>query len=147
METLYLDDFMSSIAKKAEPILGHRLVTELGIAGARLEADPQRLTQALLNLLLNAAEHAHGDRPIQLRVEPESSSCRFDVADEGGGLVTGEEQVVFEPFRTGSSPKAGSGLGLPIVQAVARAHGGDSGVINKPGHGATFWIKIPWSTS
>ena len=147
LETLDLDDFMSSIAKKVEPILGHRLTIESGAAGARLQADPQRLTQALLNLLRNAAEHAEGDLPVRLRAEQESSGCRFEVADEGGGLAPGEEQVVFEPFKIGSSTRAGTGLGLSIVAAVARAHGGDCGVVNRPGQGATFWIRIPWSTS
>lgn len=147
METLALDGFMSSIAKEVEPILGHRLTIEPGVIGASLQADPQRLTQALLNLLRNAAEHAQGDPQVRFRVELESSSCRFEVADEGGGLAPGEEQAVFEAFKTGSSPKAGTGLGLSIVQAVARAHGGDSGVVNRPGHGATFWIRIPWSAS
>ena len=147
METLFVDDFMSSIAKQAEPILGHRLTIGPGAGGATLQADPQRLTEALLNLLMNAAEHAQGDSPVRFRVELESSSCRFEVADEGGGLAPGEEQVVFEPFRTGSSPNAGTGLGLSIVQAVARAHGGDCGVVSKPGQSVTFWIRIPWSTS
>jgi two-component system OmpR family sensor kinase len=144
MRTLRVDDFMSSIAKSAEPILGHRLTIEPDVAGAMLQADPQRLTQALLNLLRNAAEHAGEDSPVRFRVELESAGCRFEVADEGGGLAPGEEQVVFEPFKTGSSLKAGTGLGLSIVQAVARAHGGDSGVVNRPGQGATFWIRIPW---
>jgi signal transduction histidine kinase len=147
METLSLDDFMSSIAKQVEPILGHRLTIEPGVAGARLQADPQRLTQALLNLVQNAAEHAQGDLPVRFRAVSEPSSCRFEVADEGGGLAPGEEHLVFEPFRTGSSPKAGAGLGLSIVQEVARAHGGTCGVVNRPGHGATFWIEVPWSTS
>jgi signal transduction histidine kinase len=146
MEKLLLDDFISSIAEKAEPILGRRLTIEPGAPGASLQADPHRLTQALLNLLQNAAEHAQGSSPVRLRVVPESASCRFEVADEGGGLAPGEEHLVFEPFKTGSSSKAGTGLGLSIVQAVARAHGGSSGVVSRPGQGATFWIEIPWST-
>jgi signal transduction histidine kinase len=147
VETLSLDDFVRSIAKKAEPILGSRLKMESRVVGGTLRADPQRLTQALLNLLTNAAEHAQADTPVRFRVKPESFSWRFEVADDGGGLAPGDEQVVFEPFRTGSSARAGTGLGLSIVAAVARAHGGDSGVINRPGLGATFWITIPWSTS
>jgi signal transduction histidine kinase len=147
METLLLDDFMSSIAKHAEPILGHRLTMEPGAGGVTLHADPQRLTEALLNLLVNAAQHAQGGSPVRFRVELEQSGCRFEVADEGRGLAPGEEQAVFEPFRTGSSAKAGTGLGLSVVQAVARAHGGDCGVVSKPGQSATFWIRIPWSTS
>jgi signal transduction histidine kinase len=144
LETLPLNDFMSSIAKKAVPILGRRLQVESGAPGAMLRADPQRLTQALVNLLQNAAEHAQGDQPVRFRVRPESSSWRFEVADEGGGLAPGDEQVVFEPFKTGSSPTAGTGLGLSIVRGVARAHRGDCGVVNRPGQGATFWIRIPW---
>jgi two-component system, OmpR family, sensor kinase len=147
METLLLDDFMSSIAKHAEPILGHRLTVEPSAVGTTLQADSQRLAEALLNLLMNAAEHAEADSPVRFRVELEPSACRFEVADEGRGLAPGEEHVVFEAFRTGSSPNAGTGLGLSIVQAVARAHGGDCGVVNKPGKSATFWIAIPWSTS
>jgi signal transduction histidine kinase len=147
VETLPLDDFMSCIAKQAVPILGDRLRIESRTAGGTLRADPQRLTQALLNLLWNAAEHAQGELPVRLRVEPEPSSWRFEVTDEGGGLTPGDERVVFEAFKTGSSPKAGTGLGLSIVRGVARAHGGDSGVVNRPGRGATFWIRIPWSAS
>jgi signal transduction histidine kinase len=147
METLPLADFMSSIAKQAAPILGHRLQVENGVLGAMLRADPQRLTQALLNLLRNAAEHTQGDRPVRFRVRPVSSSWRFEVADEGGGLAPADEHVVFEPFKTGSSPTAGTGLGLSIVREVARAHRGEYGLVNRPGQGATFWIAIPWSTS
>lgn len=147
MEMLSLGDFIGIIARQVEPILGHRLAIEPGVVGATLHADPQWLTLALLNLLRNAAEHAQGDPPVRLRVELAPSSCRFEVTDEGGGLEPGEEQVVFEPFRTGASPRAGKGLGLSVVRAVARAHGGDSGVVNRPGQGATFWIEIPWSAS
>ncbi len=144
MESLPLGSFLTSITTKAEPILGDRLLPESDIGDVTLRADPQRLTQALLNLLRNAAEHARGDRPVRFRVGAESSSWRFEVADEGGGLTPGDEQVVFEPFSTGSSPTGGTGLGLSIVRGIARAHSGESGVVNRPGRGATFWITIPW---
>jgi signal transduction histidine kinase len=113
------------------------------MAEATVRADPQRMTQALLNLLQNAATHARGDGPVRLRVHAEPVGWRFEVADGGGGLPPGEEQFVFEPFRTGSSPTGRTGLGLSIVRGIARAHGGESGVINRPGRGATFWIRIP----
>jgi signal transduction histidine kinase len=144
MESLPLDRFLSSITTKAEPILGDRLRVESDIGGATVRADPQRLTQAVLNLLRNAAEHARGDRPVRFHVGAESSSWRFEVADEGGGLPPGDEQAVFEPFSTGSSSTGGMGLGLSIVRGIARAHDGESGVVNRPGRGATFWITIPW---
>jgi signal transduction histidine kinase len=143
VEPLPLDDFVASIVTMAEPILGGRLRVEARAAGGTIQADPQRLTQALLNLLQNAAGHTIGDRPVWLRVEEEPGSWLFEVADEGGGLPPGEEQFIFEPFRTASRRTGRTGLGLSIVRGIARAHDGDCGVVNRPGLGATFWIRIP----
>jgi len=142
VEALPLDDLLGSMAAKAEAILGDRVRVVSGIGGVTLRADPQRLTQALVNLLQNSADHAKGDGPVCLRVQAGPASWRFEVADDGGGLPPGDEQVVFEPFSTGSS-RGGTGLGLAIVRAIARAHGGEAGADNRPGHGVTFWIRIP----
>ena len=142
-ESLPLDSFMTSVTAKAETILGDRVRTQSAAPGAVLRADPQRLTQALMNLLQNAAEHARGQDPVWFSVQPAPSSWRFEVADEGGGLPPGDEQVVFEPFSTGSSAEGGTGLGLSIVRGIARAHDGECGVVNAPGRGAAFWIRIP----
>lgn len=138
-----VDRFVSGIRAKAEPLLGDRLRVERGPGGGTLRADPQRLTQAVTNLLRNAAVHGHGDRPVRFRVIAEPSSWCFEVADQGGGLPPGAEQFLFEPFSTGSPQTGGTGLGLSIVRGIARAHGGSCGVVNLPGRGATFWIRIP----
>ena len=140
---LTLGDFLDSVVGMAEPILGGRLDVRPAPAGATLRADPQRLTQALLNLLQNAAGHGRGGGPVRLAVRAEPAAWLFEVADEGGGLPPGEEWFIFEPFRTGSSGTGRTGLGLSIVRGIARAHGGDCGVLNRPGRGATFWIRIP----
>ncbi len=142
VESLPLDDFLDGIRGKAEAILGSRVRVESGAGDAALQADPQRLAQALVNLLQNAADHAKAGTPVLLRVQAGPASWRFEVADEGGGLPPGDEQAVFEPFSTGSS-RGGTGLGLSIVRGIARAHGGDCGVVNRPGLGATFWIRVP----
>jgi signal transduction histidine kinase len=142
LEVVPLDRFLHDITAKAEAILGDRVRVVSGISGATLRADPQRLTQALVNLLQNAADHAKGDGPVCLGVQAALGSWRFEVADDGGGLPPGEEQVVFDPFSTGSS-RGGMGLGLSIVRGIARAHGGEAGAVNRPGHGVTFWIRIP----
>jgi signal transduction histidine kinase len=97
----------------------------------------------------NAAEHAAGDGPVHLRATAEQTSLLFEVADCGGGVPPGQEEKLFEPFTTwpsgpsGSSSSGGTGLGLAIVRGIARAHGGEAGVANRPGVGATFWIRIP----
>jgi signal transduction histidine kinase len=142
VESLPLDGFLHDMAAKADAILGDRVRVVSGIGGATLRVDPQRLAQALVNLLQNAADHAKGDGPICLRVEAGPASWRFEVADDGGGLPPGDEQVVFEPFNTGAS-RGGMGLGLSIVRGIARAHGGEAGAVNRPGRGVTFWLRIP----
>ena len=142
-EPLRLADFVNSIAAMTKPILGNRLEVTASQAGGVLWADRHRLTQALLNLLQNAVGHARGEGLVRLRARAEPDGWLFEVADEGGGLPPGEERIVFEPFRTGSSDTGRSGLGLSIVRSITWAHGGDCGVVNRPGQGATFWIRVP----
>lgn len=143
VESLPLDRFVSGITAKATPLLGDRLRVETDVGGGTLKGDPQRLAQAVVNLLRNAAVHGRGDGPVRFRVMAEPSRWRFEVADEGGGLPPGAEGFVFEPFSTGSPETGETGLGLSIVRGIARAHGGDCGVVNLPGSGATFWMRIP----
>jgi signal transduction histidine kinase len=143
LESLSLSEFVGGIVAMAEPILGDRLQVDAATTGAALQADRQRLTQALLNLLQNAAGHARDRGPVRLRVRSGQAGWSFEVADNGGGLPPGEEQLVFEAFRTGSSPTGRTGLGLSIAREIARAHGGECGLWNRPGRGATFWIRIP----
>lgn len=143
VESLSLDRFMTCVAAQAETILPGRVLVQPATPADTLRADPQRLTQALVNLLQNAARHARGQEPVRLGVQAEPANWRFEVADEGGGLPPGGELAVFEPFSTEGSRNGGTGLGLSIVRGIARAHGGECGVVNRPGHGATFWIRIP----
>lgn len=142
-QTVSARRFADSVARQAEPLLGDRFQAEPEVPDALLFIDPQRLNQALLNLLRNAAEHAAGDGPVRFRVRADPAGFRFEVADEGGGLPRGAEEAAFEPFRTVSPATGGTGLGLFVVRRVAREHGGDAGVENRPGRGATFWIRVP----
>jgi signal transduction histidine kinase len=142
-EWFQLDKFVSSIATKTGPILGDRLQVHPVPQDFMIRADPHRLTQALLNLLQNAATHGRGSGPVQLRVRGHSTEWLFEVSDEGGGLTPGQEQIAFEPFARGSPSTQGSGLGLAIVRGVAKAHDGTAGVTNRPGTGATFWMRLP----
>jgi two-component system OmpR family sensor kinase len=105
--------------------------------------DPQRLTQALINLIQNAAVHAPADTPVDLRAVERSGAWRFEVTDRGGGLPEGDEDSVFRSFHRLDLTRPGSGLGLAIVRGIAEAHGGHAGVENRPGEGATFWVEVP----
>jgi signal transduction histidine kinase len=142
-EPIALDHFLVEVAAKAVPLLDGRLRISPVPAGAVLDADPQRLTQALINLLQNAAVHCPNGSPVVLRVVEEAGSWRFEVEDQGGGIALDPPESAFQPFSRGKTYATGSGLGLPIVRRIAEAHGGSAGVANRPGEGATFWIRVP----
>jgi two-component system, OmpR family, sensor kinase len=142
-EPVPLESFLQSVAAKAVPLLDGRLRVAPVPAGSSVRADPQRLTQALLNLLHNSARHGRGDAPVRLRTRAENGGWRIEVADSGGGLPPGTAaDEVFRPF-TRAAGGPGSGLGLAIVRRIAEAHGGAAGLENRPGDGVTVWIRLP----
>jgi signal transduction histidine kinase len=142
-EPFPLDEFLADVAVKAEPLLNGCLRVVPTAEEALLEGDAQRLTQALINLLQNAAVHGRNGGPVVLRVLEEADGWRFEVADEGGGITLDPPERVFQPFSRGGANTGGSGLGLAIVRTIAEAHGGAAGVENRSGEGATFWIRVP----
>jgi len=142
LDDVPLERLVSDVASKASTILQDRLQVDPPPASSYVRADPQRLTQALINLLTNAGEHTPRGGKVDLRVIRANGHWRFEVTDEGGGLAPGQEAKVFRPFFTDKG-STGSGLGLAIIDGIARAHGGHAGVDNRPGLGATFWVELP----
>ncbi|MGH2918931.1 MAG: ATP-binding protein [Solirubrobacteraceae bacterium] len=110
---------------------------------AAIAADPQRLQQALDNLVENAVRHGSGD--IRLGSELRDGHVELHVRDAGEGFPEGFVDQAFERF-TRADPargRGGSGLGLAIVRVIARAHGGEAHAANDPGGGADVWIELP----
>lgn len=124
---------------------------ELGhIAEGRSWVDPQRLTQAVLQLAQNAVEHTGPASPIRLASHFTYDDHRrylvFSVSDQGPGVPPEDAERIFERFgRGGDGPRSGpgAGLGLSIVRAIADAHDGWVGVDSVPGQGATFHLGVP----
>ncbi|MBI3430407.1 MAG: HAMP domain-containing histidine kinase, partial [Actinobacteria bacterium] len=110
--------------------------------------DPDRIHQVVANLLANARTHTEPGTPINVVVSHSNEGTTVSVADRGPGLSTEDQERIFErffradPSRTRSSDE-GSGLGLSIVDAVMRAHGGKVSVISTVGEGATFTLFFP----
>lgn len=83
---------------------------------------------------------------VTLRVRPEDGHARFEVEDDGPGLLPGTEARVFEPFaelEANRPLKEGIGLRLATVKRVVEAHGGEIGVVSRPGLGCCFWFTLP----
>lgn len=104
-------------------------------------ADPARLRQAVIALVDNARRHAD---PCVVRIEVafDEATATIRVVDDGPGLGAGFENRAFDPFARGARRANGSGLGLAVVRAIARAHGGDAGYA-RDGARPIFRITLP----
>ena len=104
------------------------------------------LTSALRNLLDNALKFTcPGDR-VEVRLTEASGQARLVVDDQGAGVIEAERERVFDPFFRSAGAGAsqlGSGLGLPILRRVARAHGGDVELSESHLGGARFALVLP----
>lgn len=104
--------------------------------------NPERLTQALLNLFLNAIQAMPGGGVLTVRVEARPGDMlAFTVADTGRGITAEALASIFTPYYT--DKVNGTGLGLAIVQQVAEAHGGRVLVQSQAGAGSLFTLLLP----
>lgn len=132
---------------------GQRLGRRFADAGRALEvdeatgiamlADPLRAEQALTNLLDNALRH--GDGPVSLWASRNGSTVELHVSDEGRGVPTDYLDHAFERFTRAEESRtgAGAGLGLAIVDVIARAQGGSAHLRNRREGGADAWLVLP----
>lgn len=106
-----------------------------------VEGEPGALEQLFLNLLLNAAEALEpgGHAGVEVRQEPQL--IHISIWDEGAGIPPEKMERIFEPFFS-TSPD-GTGLGLPIAQRIARAHGGQLELESTPGQGTEAQVTLP----
>jgi signal transduction histidine kinase len=124
--------------------LGDRTWVLGEVAEGTLVGDRQRLQQALIQLLQNAADHtAPGDR-IVVASRIDDDRVRWWVRDSGPGIPADDLDRVFDRFtRVGRRRSEGAGLGLAIVRAIAEGHGGRVWVDSEVGAGTTFTIEVP----
>lgn len=111
--------------------------------GLLLVADALRLEQALGNLVDNALRHGAGR--VELACEASSVGVALHVCDDGEGFPPEFISAAFERFTRADHARGrgGAGLGLSIVEAIARAHGGSVGARNRDGGGADVWLCVP----
>ncbi|HUN79241.1 MAG TPA: ATP-binding protein [Solirubrobacteraceae bacterium] len=135
-------------------LLGAERRFELGpVPAGALSADPDRLAQALRNLIGNAIEHtAPGSGLVRLDVELKPAGwVGFVVQDDGPGIPADQRERVFDRFHRTDAARdrasGGTGLGLAIVRAIAEAHGGRVAAGEAPGGGARVELTLPGFTA
>jgi len=118
---------------------------EEGLEPARVDRDG--IEQAILNLLTNAMKYSGESRDIDLHLHSQDGRAIIEVSDRGIGIEPEEQVRIFEQFYRVPSPDneriPGTGLGLTLVQHIARAHGGTITVQSAVGEGSTFSMHLP----
>jgi signal transduction histidine kinase len=145
-EPVALDRFTMDVLRRWMPTAERRW--QLGrLDEVVVDADRERLGLAMDALLENAIRHTQDGDVIQLSVlsAGDGSAARMIIADTGTGIPLSERDHIFDRFRSGSELGDGrrTGLGLALVRAVARAHGGDALVHSAPGRGSEFELVLP----
>ena len=124
----------------------HTITTNIA-SGITTKGDADKIYQVVTNLLANARAHTPAGSAITVTVAKDGADSLVTIADNGPGLSAEDQARIFERFyRVDSSrqrnSKDGSGLGLSIVDAVMRAHGGDVTVASELGKGAAFTLRF-----
>lgn len=143
---LDLDDLTVTVSRKAAALSDAHDWHLDHVGVGRIEADAQRLTQALVQLADNAVKHTPAGTTIAIGSAVDDHEVRLWVRDEGPGIPTDDLERIFERFARGTGgPRRseGAGLGLAIVRAITEAHGGHVDVASTPGEGSQFTLHIP----
>jgi len=114
----------------------------------RIAADADRVLQVLINLLSNAVKFCPGGTGrVEIRLTQQGDTLRVDVEDNGPGIDSEDQRIIFQKFRqagdTLTGKPYGTGLGLPISREIIVHFGGDLWVESVPGTGATFSFTLP----
>jgi signal transduction histidine kinase len=143
---------VQGIVKNHEPQFHEKgiVLKLLPVGGDTLPAapvDPDKVSQAVINLLSNALKYTPAGGNVDVRVEPRDGSVEIGVADTGIGIEEHDLPRVFERFYRVDSSRSratgGAGIGLSIAKAIVEAHGGTISVVSEPGKGSDFRITLP----
>jgi signal transduction histidine kinase len=141
-----VDDVLALQASRVHP--GVQLLAQVSPDCPGLRTDRTKVHQILRNLVDNAVKFTESGRVV-IEVGPGAAAGRIAIAviDTGPGVSAAEIDHVFEPFRqvgpSSTRSTGGVGLGLSIVQRLARVLGGDVAVASEPGWGSTFRVELP----
>jgi signal transduction histidine kinase len=105
--------------------------------------DGEAVRRALLNLLDNAITHGREGGHVEVAAATSGDDVTLSVADDGPGIGRSDRRRIFGRFERGRTEAPGTGLGLYLVEEVARAHGGRVDLVTAEGSGSTFTIVLP----
>ncbi|MEL7237974.1 MAG: ATP-binding protein, partial [Planctomycetota bacterium] len=135
---------LGPLAMKKQVTVNTQIIPHVPI----VQTDGGKLQQILYNFLSNAIKFSPQGGTIDLTARRDDGQhARITVRDEGPGVPEDQQAAIFEKFKQLDAgvtrEHAGTGLGLAISTELADLLGGEIGVESEPGHGATFWLRLP----
>ena len=151
LETVDLRSVVDEVVEAAKVSSPQHVITsDMPSGDVLVNADSRRFNQALSNLMVNARTYTPPGTTIHVSLRKVGNEAVVSVHDQGPGLSEEQATRIFERFYRADSSRTrsegqseGSGLGLSIVDAVMKAHGGSADVVSKLGEGATFILRLP----
>jgi two-component system nitrogen regulation sensor histidine kinase NtrY len=138
-----INEMVRSLAALYEGRSGIRLEVELESGIGTIEADPEQMRRAVINLIENAIQAMDGEGVVTIAVRggSGSGSLRIEISDTGPGIPQADRDKLFVPYY--SNKPSGTGLGLAIVHRIVTEHRGTIHVEDHQPKGARFVIEIP----
>ena len=140
-----LNQLVGNVTRVLQPLLGEaiELVTRLSPSLARVNANPHRIGQVIMNLVVNARDAMPSGGRLTIETSNVGQTVMLAVGDTGSGMDDETRARLFEPYFTTKEPGRGSGLGLATVYDVVTQCGGQISVTSDAGAGSTFKIYLP----
>jgi signal transduction histidine kinase len=141
-----LEDAVRSMRSQTEAG-GQSLEAAIEPGLPRIDVEPDRIRQVLVNLLTNAHEYCPPGASIRATATRVGDEVEIAVTDDGPGIPSEQTENIFDRFTRGDAGLTqrvgGTGLGLAISKSLVELHGGTIGVESTPGEGATFRVRLP----
>jgi len=138
-----LEPFLKNIIERFKKIFADKKValTFIAARGLLINADPDRLSQIMINLITNSLKATPPGGSVRINAFMEGTRTKIQVSDTGKGIDKEHLPYIFERFY--KAEKGGMGIGLTIVRELVEAHGGSISVQSEPGKGSTFTLSFP----
>jgi heavy metal sensor kinase len=142
-----LDELVLDVVRDLRPLSNGVALMPSIDEQVQAPGDPDRLKQALVNLVANALQHTPAGGTVRVGLVRAGGQALLQVRDTGAGIAAEDLPHIFERFyradKARTRRQGGAGLGLAIVSWVAEAHGGRVTVESAPGQGSTFTLALP----
>jgi signal transduction histidine kinase len=116
---------------------------ETTLRPVHVHADPDEMSQVVLNLLINAIHAMPDGGTLRIALERVNGHVKMEIGDTGHGIAEEDLPKIFHPFFTTKEAGKGTGLGLTVVHNIVQEHGGTIEVRSESGKGTTFTIMLP----